>query len=54
MITDRILTWHDQAIQAGRPNRAEHLLALAWHAYDFWEPHEVRHEKPFLDDLWKE
>jgi phage tail protein X len=33
-IIDRLLDWHEQAKSAGRTDRADALLALAWYVYD--------------------
>ena len=33
-MTERLLTWCDEARSAGRKCRAEALLLLAWMAYD--------------------
>ena len=47
-IIDRLLNWHEQATFAGRSDRANALLDLAWCAYD----------RPFathtqVDQSWK-
>lgn len=33
-MTERLLEWHDEALAAGRQDRAARLLLLAWRAYD--------------------